>query len=339
MFNNVESRYVTGVILANGVEDTHKDVLNKSDIKKIFIKYLKHDTDTMHSYIRNDGVDLLANWITETDREIAGKIAPEGSWLSTFKVTNSEIIKSLDNGDITGLSLGSVPNQVLTQKFWFLNQPMKDINSFKDLDSVDDAQPVFISFVDEPSNGYGLEIERENVYINKRANTEEKNMSDKKEVNEPTEDKLSLSGWMRIAKAFGINKSVATEQKQQEQPLPTDPVKTEPNKEEKNEDISNKELLEKIPDAVANGMVSAFEKMNKNSIGEKSPAKSEEKEEEEEEEEKNIEEPTNNSQPTKTIPKIDKKATIKDEPISQPNTNTTFYAKSGRDEFGCRRRD
>ena len=332
---DIDNRYVTGVILANGVEDTHGDILSKTDIKKIFVKYLKHDTDTMHSYIRNDGVDLLANWITETDREINGKVAPAGSWLSTFKVTNNEIIKSLDNGDIGGLSLGSVPKQILTQKYWFLNQPMRDINSFKDLDSVDDAQPVFISFVDNPSNGYGLEIEKENVYINKRAINEEKNMSDK-EIKEPTgEDKLSLSGWMKIAKAFGINKSAVAEPKEQE--VKTEPVKTEEPKKEAT-DISNNELLEKIPEAVATGITTAFEKMGEAKQKETPQAEpvKDDDEEKEEEPEKTEEVEVKTEEPTKKVPQINKQATTKEEPVGTPNTNTGFYSKAGRDEFGCR---
>ena len=75
---DIDNRYVTGVILANGVEDTHGDILSKTDIKKIFVKYLKHDTNTMHSYIRNDGVDLLANWIPKPTGKSTAKLHPPG---------------------------------------------------------------------------------------------------------------------------------------------------------------------------------------------------------------------------------------------------------------------
>ena len=212
---------------------------------------------------------------------------------------------------------------------------MRDINSFKDLDSVDDAQPVFISFVDNPSNGYGLEIEKENVYINKRAINEEKNMSDK-EIKEPTgEDKLSLSGWMKIAKAFGINKSAVAEPKEQE--VKTEPVKTEEPKKEAT-DISNNELLEKIPEAVATGITTAFEKMGEAKQKETPQAEpvKDDDEEKEEEPEKTEEVEVKTEEPTKKVPQINKQATTKEEPVGTPNTNTGFYSKAGRDEFGCR---
>lgn len=324
--NNI--RFVTGVVIPNGVPDDQNDVFTKKEIKQLFIKYLEHDTDSMHNYIRNEGVDLVANWITEIDREIQGKIAPVGSWMSTFKVTNPELIELLDNHTIGGLSLGSIPREVLTQKFWFLDKPIKDIHTFRDLPSVDDANPVFISFVKKGSNGYGLEIEKPDVYINK-SSKEENTMSNEeiKTNNDMQDEKISLSGLAKIKEIFSINKS-ATESAEPKQEVkvetkPVEPVETKP---ANNDDISNTELLEKIPNAVATGITSAFEKM-----AEKEKPDDEE-DEEEEEEVKN----TETSEPTKKVPKINKSATTKEEQVQVPNTSTDFYSKSGRDMFGCR---
>ena len=81
--------YVTGVVIPNGLPDAQNDILTKKDIKIIFTKYLEHDTDTMHSYLKNEGVNLLANWISEIPMDFDGKTAPAGSWLATFKITNT----------------------------------------------------------------------------------------------------------------------------------------------------------------------------------------------------------------------------------------------------------
>ena len=331
---NDNIRFVTGVILANNVPDDQNDVFTKQDIKKMFIKYLQHDTDTMHNYIRNEGVDLVANWITEIDREIKGKIAPVGSWMATFKVSNPELIKFLDDGTIGGYSLGSMPKELMTQKFWFLNKPIKDVHSFRDLPSIDDANPVFISFVKKGSNGYGLEIEKPNVYINKSSREDNKMPEQNTNIEEET---ITLSGLAKLKEIFGINKT-ATEPVEPKTEVKPEPVPSEPvePKAESN-DISNSELLEKIPNAVATGITEAFTEMAKAETTAKpaEPVKTEE--EEEEGEGKEAKEPeTSETEPTKKIPKINKSATSKEENSPAPNVNTNFYAQSGRDMFGCR---
>ena len=333
---NDNIRFVTGVILANGVPDDQDDVFTKQDIKKMFIKYLQHDTDTMHNYIRNEGVDLVANWITEIDREIKGKIAPVGSWMATFKVSNPELVKFLDDGTIGGYSLGSVPVELMTQKFWFLNKPIQDVHSFRDLPSIDDANPVFISFVKKGSNGYGLEIEKPNVYINK--SSKEDNKMPEQNTNNIEDETISLSGLEKLKEIFGINKT-ATEATEPKQEVKPEPVKTEPtepveSKQESN-DISNTELLEKIPNAVATGITNAFTEMAKKE-GEAKSTEPVKEDEEEEEEAKPTKTETSETEPTKKIPKINKSATSKEENSPVPNNTTNFYAKSGRDMFGCR---
>ena len=325
--------YVTGVVIANGLPDHEGDILNKKDIKIIHTKYLEHDSDVQHNYIKNKGVQLLDNWISEVDTDIDGKIAPAGSWLATFYVTNTDIIESIKSSDpksINGLSLGSIPKTIDNMNYWFIN---KSIN-YRDVNSTEEVIPKFISFVARPSNGFGLLVEDYAGYINKSASQSE----DEIMVNEnPQEEKLSLSGWERVVKglqSLGINKSEtgATEPKTETK---VEPVKEEPEV----KDISNKELLEKIPDAVATGMVSAFEKMGEAKQEPVEPINKEEtepvKKEEPVEAEPVKEEVTEPAQKTKEEA-ISKSATSKHENIQQPNASTNFYKKSGRDMWGCR---
>lgn len=331
MANNENGIYVTGCVIPNGLPDHENDVLTKKDIKIIFTKYLNHDTDTMHSYIRNEGVDLLANWISEKETRIKGKIAPAGSWLATFYVTNPEIIESIKSSEkdsINGLSLGSVPKSVTDIKYWFIN---KSIN-YKDLDTIDDAVPMFISFVDKPSNGFGLEVEEYNVYINK-SESEEVIMTNKN--NEPIEEeKLTLSGWERVIKGFqslGINKSEAgaTETPHKEEVENKPPANNE-------EGISNEELAKKIdniPNAVTTGIVEAFKEIGANQQTPVEPVKNDEEGEDDESEPVKVDETP--AKKTKEAG-VNKRATGKEENITQPNTTTNFYQKSGRDMFGCR---
>ena len=327
--------YVTGVVIPNGIPDHENDVLNKQDIKKIFTKYINRDTDTMHTRIRNEGVDVLANWISEADTVIAGKVAPAGSWLATFKITNEEIIKSIIDGNITGLSLGSVSDIALTQKFWFIN---KSIN-YRDLDDAEEVIPLFISFVDKPSNMFGLEIMDYNVYINKNAH-EVEIMSEQNKTENIGDETLSVSAWERIMDKFGINKRA----------VETEPVKTEETTVETEEvevnktetaDMSNAELLEKITEAVATGITSAFEKMGAPKTEEVTVNKNETPEETEEVETET--EPVEETQETEettetneTDVEINKRQTVKNENVETPEVSSNFYKKSGRNEFGCK---
>ena len=313
--------YVTGVVIPNGIPDHENDVLTKKEIKTIFTKYINRDTDTMHTRIKNQGVEVLANWISEADRTIDGKVAPAGSWLATFKITNNEIIQSIRDGDINGISLGSVRDTALTQKFWFIN---KSIN-YRDVEDMDEVVPLFISFVDKPSNMFGLEIEEYDVYINKNITEEVDIMAENQKPIE--EEKLSLSGWERVIKGFqslGINKSETEEVETEEVEINKDATATE--EPVKSDDITNKELLEKIPNAVATGITSAFENMAENKPAEEKVEKVETKPAEEEKEEEKEEEEV----------EINKRATSKTENVTQPNTTTNFYEKAGRDMFGCR---
>ena len=116
-----KATYITGVVIANGIPDSDGDCLEKADIKKIFTKYLDRATDVMHTRIKNEGVEVLANWITESDTELNGKIVPAGSWMATFAITNEELLSSIREGNITGLSLGSVSEDAMTKKYWFIN--------------------------------------------------------------------------------------------------------------------------------------------------------------------------------------------------------------------------
>ena len=88
MLTITEALIVNGVIIANGVADSDGDVLTKKDIKTIFMKY-QRDTDTMHTNIKNYGVEVFASWISEIDTTIAGKVVPAGSWLIYLMKVNS----------------------------------------------------------------------------------------------------------------------------------------------------------------------------------------------------------------------------------------------------------
>ena len=325
-----EATYITGVVIANGVPDSDGDCLDKKDIKTIFTKYLDRATDVMHTRIKNEGVEVLANWITESDTELNGKIVPSGSWMATFAVTNEELLSSIKDGSISGLSLGSVSEDAMTKKYWFINKSIH----YQDLDDLEEVIPLFISFVDKGANQYGLEVMDYNFYINKNDKTGE-NMTNENKNEEPM---IPLSAIDKLRDIFSINKRDTEEDDE-----------TKIDKEESGgetpaeKDISNKELLEQLPGAIVQAIVEASaqttpnpqndvvidkadeddKKKEEDETTKKEDETSEEKEEESEEDEKKKEDS-----------EINKRQTSMTDTVVETTSSTDFYERTGRDHLG-----
>ena len=325
-----EATYITGVVIANGVPDSDGDCLDKKDIKTIFTKYLDRATDVMHTRIKNEGVEVLANWITESDTELNGKIVPSGSWMATFAVTNEELLSSIKDGSISGLSLGSVSEDAMTKKYWFINKSIH----YQDLDDLEEVIPLFISFVDKGANQYGLEVMDYNFYINKNDKTGE-NMTNENKNEEPM---IPLSAIDKLRDIFSINKRDTEEDDE-----------TKIDKEESGgetpaeKDISNKELLEQLPGAIVQAIVEASaqttpnpqndvvidkadeddKKKEEDETTKKEDETSEEKKEESEEDEKKKEDS-----------EINKRQTSMTDTVVETTSSTDFYERTGRDHLG-----
>ena len=346
-----ETMYITGVVIANGIPDSDGDVLDKKDIKTIFTKFLDQSSDVLHDRIKHDKVHVLANWITGVDVEIAGKIAPAGSWLTTLAVDNEEIKTAVNNKELNGLSLGSVSEDALTREKWFINKAMsykRLVNSFakndeserktySDLDDIDEVHPFWISIVDVPANQFAFEVDNYTAFINKRASEEVDTMTN--EGNE-MQDRISIAGWGKITDIFRKENSINKSEEE------TEPVE-EPT-EEKSDDISNKELLEAMPKVIAEGFKIALNEMKDAEQNEEDIDKSEESAENESEESTEETKPED-SEKDDDIDKsetgksdyidetsIDKRQTqMPNTTIKAPSSSTSdFYKRTGRDAMG-----
>ena len=346
-----ETMYITGVVIANGIPDSDGDVLDKKDIKTIFTKFLDQSSDVLHDRIKHEKIHVLANWITGVDVEIAGKIAPAGSWLTTLAVDNEEIKTAVNNKELKGLSLGSVSEDALTREKWFINKAMSykrlidsfakddkpERKTYSDLDDIEEVHPFWISIVDVPSNQFGFEVDNYAAYINKRASEEVDTMANK---GEEMQDRISISGWGKITDMFRKEDSI---NKSEEEPVdkPT---------EGKSDDISNKELLEAMPKVIAEGFKIALNEMKgAKEENEDDIDKSNESAEETESKENAEETKTEDSEKDDDIDKSTKdKADYIDETsidkrqTQMPNTTITapsssdsdFYKRTGRDAMG-----
>ena len=159
--------YVKVCIIQNGVADYHGDILNSTDIKKIFTSFNNQNSfEIYHDEIPIQEVSLLENYISKSEEIIAGTTIPVGSWNAIIRVDNPTIQTKLLNNDFGGVSLN---NRIKTECSTGLTGMIK----YSDLKDAECVIPVYISFVEEPANLVGLHIMDYNVYIQKSKNGKE----------------------------------------------------------------------------------------------------------------------------------------------------------------------
>lgn len=107
---------VIGIIYEPGVEDAHGNFMKADEIKKAaeYFNTEGEGIDEQHNEIAiQDGVELVKSWVTEEEETMFGEVIKEGTWLMELKVTDDEIWKSIEDGDITGFSMGGSGTYIL----------------------------------------------------------------------------------------------------------------------------------------------------------------------------------------------------------------------------------
>lgn len=174
--NKNDALFCTGVVIANGIPDKHGDVLDKRQIKQLLSSYESYAMDVNHNSHAVKGVNIIENYISDTDKVVHGKVAPAGSWLCNFIVFDENIKHEITEDLLRGLSLGSEPDIIK-----FTGKPL----TYADFDDMDEITPLYISIVWDSSNGYNLDVYPYEHYINKFSGMENKNMSDEQNNVDP----------------------------------------------------------------------------------------------------------------------------------------------------------
>ena len=313
--------YLTGAVIANGIPDSDNDTLDSVEIRTIFTKYTKHLSDIQHDAIDYDGVDVLANWISESEATIKGNTIPEKSWMATVKVTDPETITAINKGELTCFSLGSVSSTAKTREAWFINKRL----TYHDLKSIEDVIPLRISIVDSGANGLPFEVVDYATYINKNYDGD---------VMSENEDKFSLD---TIKGLFSLRKEIEDEvtinKAENNEPATT-------NDAEKSIDALFEKvdyLVEKV-DAIEAALNTNVEKAEENDEEQKKEEEEEEKDEEkkiEKEESESTEEDDNEEKIGKKSETVIEKSTVKPHDIpTAPQKTSNFFERTGRDALG-----
>lgn len=157
------SLFITGVVIANGVEDSDGDILNKKEIKQLNSSYLSQNTDTNHDFLENYGVKIIENYISKVDEVIGEKNVPAGSWICKMVIWDEKIKEQIRQGRINGLSLASQPDDDSISNEDCLNKR----NTYSQFKNMDQLTPTFISLVKNPANGYNLDYYSYKTYVTK----------------------------------------------------------------------------------------------------------------------------------------------------------------------------
>lgn len=105
-----ESHFVTGVVYEPMVEDAHGNYMTADEIAKAAYWFAKNGNrvDLQHNFVSADGTAVVESWIAKSDSNIGGADIKEGTWLMTVEITDDDLWQSIENGEITGLSMGGL---------------------------------------------------------------------------------------------------------------------------------------------------------------------------------------------------------------------------------------
>lgn len=111
-----EKRLVYGVVYSPGEVDSQGDLTDEKQIEKaahLFMKESKTGSgvDKGHSFQAEDGAYVAESWVLRKGDPIFPD-EPEGSWAVAIKVEDDDLWSSVKKGDIGGLSMGGVADQI-----------------------------------------------------------------------------------------------------------------------------------------------------------------------------------------------------------------------------------
>jgi len=133
-------RMVYGIVYAPDEPDTDGDVMRADEIEKAAYGFMQNERagqiDTRHSGEAGAGY-VAESWLVKSSDALFGD-EPEGAWAVGIKVTDDEVWKSVEDGELTGLSLAGLAEAEALSKDADTT-PLVDENT--PLDVLDDPGP------------------------------------------------------------------------------------------------------------------------------------------------------------------------------------------------------
>jgi hypothetical protein len=157
------SIYCRGIVVNSNIPDVTGETLSPVQIKSLLTRFNELKSDIDHSYEVENGIKVLENYIADSDGELGGYKYKKGSWLTVLKISSQRLINDIYEGNLNGLSLGSIGRTV--------NKGSASTNYYGDV-NWSTLEPKYISLVYYPTNQLGMEIYSYNKYITKSLHCE-----------------------------------------------------------------------------------------------------------------------------------------------------------------------
>lgn len=105
-----DRHFVTGIVYEPMTEDTHGNYMTADEIAKAAYWFAKNGNkvDLQHNFVSEEGTAVVESWIAKSDCDIGGETVKEGTWLMTVEINDDSLWQSIQNGEITGLSMGGL---------------------------------------------------------------------------------------------------------------------------------------------------------------------------------------------------------------------------------------
>ena len=105
---DTENHFVTGIVYEPMVEDSQGNYMTEAEITKAAHWFMKNggDVDLQHCFKKCDGAKVVESYIAKCDMEIEGQEVKKGTWVMTMEITDANVWKSIQKGEITGFSMG-----------------------------------------------------------------------------------------------------------------------------------------------------------------------------------------------------------------------------------------
>ncbi len=159
-----EKRLIYGVVYSPGEVDSQGDHTDEAQIEKAAHLFMKgsrtgQGVDKQHSFQAEDGVFVAESWIVK-DSDPVFPDEPEGSWAVAIKVEDDELWSAVKKGDIGGLSMGGVADQIqkavdfngaqAVDGFWqYFGALERSIKSILEDETVEDKKSAISGSIDQ----------------------------------------------------------------------------------------------------------------------------------------------------------------------------------------------
>lgn len=106
--DEVEERFVLGVVLEPNVVDSQNDFESPEDIRKAAHLFMEEygELGTQHTEMVTGRLKVLESYIAPIDFEIGGEKVSKGTWVMGIRVVDDALWTDVKKGSFTGFSIG-----------------------------------------------------------------------------------------------------------------------------------------------------------------------------------------------------------------------------------------